>query len=171
MSGSSSTTSTLSPAARRRRRGRGRGEAVGDGRGRRGRHGAGAGRAGRRGVAPRGEAALDLGDDHLGGHRVVPAARHDHVGVALARLDELQVHRPHGGQVLLEDLVERAPAVRHVAPQPAHEAHVGVGVDVDLHVAHLAHARVDEEQDAVDHHHVGRRHVTVPAARTCSTKS
>ena len=44
-------------------------------------------------------------------------ARHDHVGVALARLDELQMHRLHRRQVLLDDLIERS------------AAHVGVALD------------------------------------------
>src|SRR5688500_17598407 len=107
MSGSSSTTRIRSPAAAAAGAG-----PTGDG------NGAGApgtggpmerstpsvvmGRWGVRSVAPGLQAPLDLCDDHLDGDRVVPTARHDHVRIALARLDELLVHRPHGREVLLQ---------------------------------------------------------------------
>ena len=86
------------------------------------------------------QSSLNLRDDHLDGDGVVPAARHDDVRIALARLDELQVHRLDGGQVLVEDFVERAAALRDVAPDAANEPDVGVGVDEDFHVAQLAHS-------------------------------
>src|SRR5207302_1242703 len=64
-----------------------------------------------------GEPSLDLRDNHLDRDRVVAAPRHDHVRVALAGLDELQVHGAHRGEVLLEDLVDGAAALRDVAAQ------------------------------------------------------
>ena len=81
------------------------------------------------------EPARDRADEQVDRDRVVPAARHDHVGVALARLDELQVHRLDGGEVLVEDFLQRAAALFHVAPDAPDEPHVGVGVDERLHVA------------------------------------
>ena len=57
-------------------------------------------------------AALDLGDDHFDGDGVVAAARDDHVGVALGWLDELQMHRLNGREVLVEDFIERPAALR-----------------------------------------------------------
>ena len=61
-----------------------------------------------RALEARGEAPLDLCDDHLDRHRVVAAARDDHVRVALAGFDELQVHRLHRVQVLLQHRLQRA---------------------------------------------------------------
>ena len=133
MSGSSSTTRMRSPVTAR-------------GTGAAGALAAGGAVMARRRVEP----APDVGDDHVDGDRVVAAARHDHVGIALARLDELQVHRLDGSEVLVEDFVERAAALGHVAANAADEADVGVGVDEDLHVAEIAHTRVSEQEDAVD---------------------
>ena len=103
------------------------------------------------------EPALDLGDDHLDGDGVLSAARHDDVGVALAGLHELQVHRLHRRQVLVEDLLQRPAAFGHVAPDPPHQPDVRVGIDKHLHVAQRPNALVDEQQDPVDHDHVRRR--------------
>src|SRR5438477_9538320 len=50
----------------------------------------GRGRAAR--PAVRLQAALDLGDDHLDGDRVMSSAWYDDIGVAFARLHELQMH-------------------------------------------------------------------------------
>src|SRR6266542_114186 len=61
------------------------------------------------------QSPLDLSEDHLDGDRVVSAARDDHVGVALAGLDELKMHRLHCRQVLIEHLFERTPAASRVA--------------------------------------------------------
>ena len=102
----------------------------------------------RRGSIPKDEARggvaqslLDLRDDHLDRDCVVPAPRHNDVRVALARLDELQVHRLHGRQVLVDDFVEGPSAGAHVAADAANEPDVGIGVDEHFHVAELA-ARV-----------------------------
>src|SRR5688572_3716810 len=106
----------------------------------------------------RGEPALDSCDEHLDGHRIVSATRHDDVRVALAGFDELEVHRLHGREVLLEDVLERAPPLHHVALDAANQPHVGVRVHEHLHVTERAHALVHEEQDAVHDDHVGRLH-------------
>ena len=87
------------------------------------------------------------------------AARDDDVGVALARLDELEVHRLHRGEILVEDFLERPAALDDIASQAANQADIGVGVDEHLHRKQLANARVGEQQDAVDHDDVDGRHV------------
>ena len=71
---------------------------------------------------PRPQQHLQPADDHLHRHAVVAAAGDDDVGVALAGFDELQVHGPHGIEVLLDDGVEGTAAVVHVALQSADEA-------------------------------------------------
>jgi len=102
------------------------------------------------------QSSLNLSDDHLDRDRVVPAARHDDVRVAFARLDELEVHRLHGRQILFDYLVQRTAAVVGVALDAANESNVGVGIDENLDVAQLANSLVDEEQNSIDYHHVGR---------------
>jgi hypothetical protein len=77
---------------------------------------------------------LNLSDDHLDRDCVVPSARDDHVGVPLARLDELKVHRLHARQVLLDDLVEGSPAHVGVALDTANQPYVRVGVDEHFHI-------------------------------------
>jgi len=64
----------------------------------------------------------------------VTTARHDHVRVAFAGLDELVVHRLNGCEVLLDDLIERSATHMGVPLDAAYEADVGVGVDEHLHV-------------------------------------
>jgi len=104
------------------------------------------------------QSPLNLSDDHLDGDRVVPAARNYHVGVTLARLYELKMHRLDGGQVLLDDFVERPPTNVGVALDPANEPDVRIRIDEHLDVAKIPHAVVDEQQDSVDDDDVGRLH-------------
>ena len=89
-------------------------------------------------------------DHDIEGDAVVAALGDDEIGPALARLDELQVHRPHRLVVLLADLTEGAAARLHVAADAAEDADVGVGVDEDLDVEAIADPLVDEDQDALD---------------------
>jgi hypothetical protein len=86
------------------------------------------------------ESPLNLGDDHLDRDGVVAAARDDHVGVTLGGLDELQMHRLHCRQILVEDFVERTSAFPRVAADASHEPDVRIGVDKHLDVAEVAHA-------------------------------
>jgi hypothetical protein len=86
----------------------------------------------------------------------VAAARYDHVRVAFTRLDELEMHRLHGRQVLVDDLVERPSAITRIALQTPDQSNVRICVDEYFHVAKFADAIVDEEQDAVDDNHVSR---------------
>jgi len=102
------------------------------------------------------QSPLDLSDDHLDCDRVVAAARHDDIGVTLARLDELQMHWLHRGQILIDDFVERPAAVVGITLDATNETDVGIGIDEDLYIAQVADALVDEQQYSVDHHHVGR---------------
>ena len=71
----------------------------------------------------------DPRDDHIDRHRVEPAAGDDNVGVALGRLDELQVHGAHRPQILLDHRLDRPPALGDIALQPADEAQVALGID------------------------------------------
>jgi len=87
-------------------------------------------------------------EQHVDRHRVVPALRHDHIRVPLARLDELEVHGLHGAQILLDHRVHRPPALGHVAAEPPNEPHVVVGVDEHLDVEQPAEGGVGEDEDA-----------------------
>lgn len=53
-----------------------------------------------------------------------------------------------GGGALLQDAVEVAAALGHVAPDAPREAYVRVGVDEDLHVEAVAEALVVQREDA-----------------------
>ena len=101
------------------------------------------------------------------GDGVVAALRDDDVGVALARLDELEVHRLDGAEVLVDHRLHRAAALGDVALQPADEARVVVGVDEHLDVHQRAQRRVGEDQDALDDDRAARRRpVSVVVRRT-----
>ena len=102
---------------------------------------------------------------------VVPAAGEDDVGVALGGLHELVVHRAHRGEVLLDHRVDGAAAQLQVALEAADEAHVGLGVDEDLQVEEVAELRLDEEEDALDEHHVARLDPDVSPVRVWAEKS
>src|SRR6185503_12238776 len=91
------------------------------------------------------QSALNLSDDHLDRDRVVPATRHDDVRVALAGLDELEVHRLHRRQVLLDYFVERSSSIVGVALDATNQANVRIRVDEHLDVAQLSQAIVDEQ--------------------------
>lgn len=110
----------------------------------------------------------DFGRDHLDSDGVVAAARHNDVGVALAGLDEFQVHRLHGRQVLLDDLRERPLPLHQVALKAANQANVGIRVDKHLHVEQRANPRVRQNQNAI--HHDDIRASDVCCSRTASVR-
>ena len=83
------------------------------------------------------------------GH-VVEAAVDDDVGEGLRRLDVEVVHRLDRRQVLIDDVLEVAAALVHVAQHAAQDALVGVGLDENLDVKEVAQALVLEDQDALD---------------------
>jgi hypothetical protein len=88
---------------------------------------------------------LNFSDDHLDGDRVVATARHYDVSVALARLYEFAMHRLHGGQVLLDNLIKWSSAIVRVALDPPNEPDVGVRIDEYFDVAKIPYSRVDEQ--------------------------
>src|SRR3990170_2549601 len=100
-----------------------------------------------------GQQGSNPGDDHVHGDGVQAAFGDDHVGVALGRFDELQVHRTHRHLILLDDRGDRPPALLDVALQPADEAHVGIGIDEDLDVEQFAQAPLGEDQNALHQDH------------------
>ena len=93
--------------------------------------------------------------DHVERDEVVPALEHDDVRVLAARLNELLVHGLDGREVLRDDALERAAAVADVAQGAAQDAHVGVGLDENFNVEHIAQGRVLENEDALDDDDLG----------------
>ena len=81
----------------------------------------------------------------------MPALGDDDVGPALAGLDKLLVHGLDRAQILVDDALEAAAAVAHVAHDAAQDAHIRVGVDVELDVHLVAELAVFVDQDALDH--------------------
>ena len=75
---------------------------------------------------------LDAVDDHFQRDEVLTALGDDDVRVFLAGLHVELVHGLNGGQILVDDGVDAPPALLDVPPDPAAQAHVGVGVDEDL---------------------------------------
>ena len=92
------------------------------------------------------------------GHLVVASLRDDDVGVALARLDELEIHRLDRARVPLDHPVHVLSSFGDVARHHAHEPVVIVGVHEDFHVHLFAQLLAGENQDAFDYDYVGRFH-------------
>jgi hypothetical protein len=61
-----------------------------------------------------------------------------------------------GGQILVDDLIER-PAASTCPPNAPNEPDVRIGIDEHFDVAKVADAGLAEEQDSVDHDDLGRR--------------
>jgi hypothetical protein len=99
---------------------------------------------------------LNLSDDHLDRDRVVTTARHDHISVPLARLDELEVHRLNRREVLIDDFVERTSAVAGVTFETPNQPNVSIRVDKYFDVAQLPHSLIDKKQNAIDDDDVSR---------------
>jgi hypothetical protein len=99
---------------------------------------------------------LNLSHDHFDG---------DHICVALAGFNELQVHRLDSRQVLFDDLVQRTPTYMRVALDAPNESDVRVRVYEYFDITQIADTFVDEEKYPVDDDDVGRldNHVVVPA--------
>jgi hypothetical protein len=96
------------------------------------------------------QAALNLSHYHLDCDRIVAAPRHYHIGVTLARLDELAVHRLYGREVLVNDLIERPAAIAGVTFDSPNQSDVRIGVHEYLDVAKIPHSRIDEQENSVD---------------------
>src|SRR6266545_1804184 len=75
-----------------------------------------------RSIAPLGQQPVDPRDDHVDRDGVQSAARDDDIGVALGRLDELQVHGPHRPQILIDHRFDGSTALADIALEPADEA-------------------------------------------------
>ena len=86
----------------------------------------------------------NLRDDHRDRNLIVATARNDDVRVPLAGLDELEVHRLHRGQILIENLLERAIALDQIAPESSDQPNVGVRVDENLHVEQVPDSGVEK---------------------------
>ena len=91
-------------------------------------------------------------DHRLERHLVLGALGHDQVGVALRRLDELEVHRAHRVEVLALHGLEAAPALVDVPLQAPQDAHVGVGVDEELDVHQPPQRLLGQHQDPLQDH-------------------
>src|SRR5678815_2625613 len=101
---------------------------------------------------------LDFRDDHLDGDCVVPSTRHDDVRITLAWLDELQMHRVNGFEILRDHLFQCPPPFDHVAFESSHESNVRVGVDEDLDVAQRPQLLIDKQQNSIEDQYVGGVH-------------
>src|SRR5712692_5736014 len=73
----------------------------------------------------------DAISQHIYRHAIVTPFRDNHVGIALARLDKLQVHRAHRVQILVNDRVHAATTLGYVTLQPPDEPNIRVGIDKD----------------------------------------
>src|SRR3972149_3245438 len=104
------------------------------------------------GSAP-GQKCPDPCDDHIHRHSVEPPFGEDHIGIALGRLDELEMHGSHAGLILLNHTVDRPAALYQIALQPADEADVGIGVDEDFDVEKPAQVGLREHQNPLDQDH------------------
>ena len=107
---------------------------------------------------PFGEDAADALGDHFDGHGVIAAFRDDDIRVALAGLDEAQVHRADGAHVLLDDGSDAAAALLRIAFQAADKAHVRVDIHEDLDITERAQAGLGKDEDAFDEDDGPRRY-------------
>lgn len=60
------------------------------------------------------------------------------------------MHGAYGFIVLFSDRVEIASALAHIASDASEDADIGVGIDEDFDVEHVAERLETEEQDAFD---------------------
>jgi len=73
-------------------------------------------------------------NDHIQSSGVETAFGDNHIGVSLGGFDKFQVHRAHGGKILLDDGLGRSAALGDVTSQPADEADIVIGIDKDFQV-------------------------------------
>ena len=101
--------------------------------------------------------ASDALEDHLERHEIMPALGHDDVGVALAGLHKLLVHRLYSTEILGRDRLEAAPTLLDIAQDAANDAHIGVGVHKNLDVEQAQDLGILEDEDALDQQHLSGR--------------
>ena len=88
---------------------------------------------------------------HIQGNGVEAAFRDDDIGVALARLDKLQMHGTDRAQILVDDGFEGAASLGKVTSETTDKSNVGVGIHENLDVKKLAQRRFSQDQNPFDH--------------------
>jgi hypothetical protein len=97
--------------------------------------------------------------EHIDRNFIMSTLGHDDIGVPLARLHELEVHWTHRRKVLVQNLLERPPALLHVSVKTSDQPQIGIGVHEHLNVALISHALIRKQKNALRHDHVPRRNV------------
>ena len=87
------------------------------------------------------QAALDLRDDHLDRDWVVSSARHDHVRITLARLDELQVHRLNGRRDIARELRPAAGRVSAMSRRIRRMSRMSASASTNTFTSHRSRTR------------------------------
>ena len=103
--------------------------------------------------------AFDVLAHHIDALQVVSTLWYDDVREALCRLNELLVHRFEHLQVAVDNHRHGASAVDSVALYVAYESLVGVAVDEDAQIHHVAQALVEQCHNALHDNHRLRLHV------------
>ena len=94
---------------------------------------------------------LDTIDYHVHGYLVHAALRDDDIGVALCRLYKCLMHRLDGGEVLIDDAVERAPALYDVTAYAAQDTDIRICIDEELYVHEVAQTFLMECEDPFEY--------------------
>lgn len=97
-----------------------------------------------------GKLVLDEFDEHVDSGRIVSALRNDHIGITLARFDELLVHGFENTLIAVEHNVGRTSALNDVATDNADETIVGIRINEDAEIHLIAEAGVAERKDTFD---------------------
>src|SRR4051812_15940471 len=93
----------------------------------------------------------EMGEDHVEGGHVFAAFGGDEVSVALAGLDEAEVHGADGRLPLRHHAFGGAAPLLSVAPEAADEADVGVGIHIEAEIEAFAEGLAGQDEDPLDH--------------------
>ena len=102
------------------------------------------------------ERFLDCRSDNVYCHLVVTSLRDNHVGIPLARLDELEEHRLYRARIALNHGLHGLSAFDDVPCHHAHQSVVIVGIDENLDVHLIPEFGTAENQNALHNYDLSR---------------
>ena len=81
---------------------------------------------------------------------VISAPGDDEVGKLFGRFDELLVHGFEHSLIAVEHLINSTSALHYIAADIANKTHVGVGINENLQVHHVAQLLIVQRHDAFE---------------------
>ena len=97
---------------------------------------------------------LDIHSQYVNCNFVVPAFRHNKIGISFARFDELQVHRFEYASISFHNSLGSTSSFYDITLNDTNQAFVGVCINKYFQVHHAAQGVIAKSKDALYNHYI-----------------